>query len=44
MQMKKDLERSSALLRDLMKVERALKDASMHANDVLQRLVSWKDE
>ena len=44
MQMQKDLEHKSALLWDLMKVERALKDASMHANDALQRLLAWKDE
>jgi hypothetical protein len=43
-QLKMDLDRSSAVLRDLMKVERALKDASMHANDALQRLDAWKDE
>ena len=43
-QLKMDLDHSSAVLRDLMKVERALKDASMHANDALQRLDAWKDE
>ena len=43
-QLKKDLDHSSALLWDLMKVERALKDASMHANDILQRLDAWKEQ